>query len=74
MFTEATRPTLTSVDMNLRDLGRQAGQRLLDLISAGPGSDPGGLVRLPTRLVERQSSRVLRRGDPEADETRRRPG
>ena len=55
VFAEATRPTLTSVDMNLRDLGRQAGQLLLDLISGEQRSDPGGPVRLPTRLVIRQS-------------------
>ncbi len=55
VFTEATRPTLTSVDMNLRDLGRQAGRRLLDLIRDGPGSGAGGPLRLPCRLVVRQS-------------------
>ncbi|WP_425144891.1 LacI family DNA-binding transcriptional regulator [Deinococcus sp.] len=55
VFTEATRPTLTSVDMNLRDLGRQAGQRLLDLIDAGPGQGLGGPLRLPCRLVVRHS-------------------
>ncbi|WP_424952638.1 LacI family DNA-binding transcriptional regulator [Deinococcus sp.] len=55
VFAEATRPTLTSVDMNLRDLGRQAGQRLLDLIGGGPGRDPGGPLRLPCRLVVRHS-------------------
>jgi len=55
VFVEGTRPTLTSIDMNLRDLGRQAGQLLLDLISGELRSDSGGPVRLPTRLVVRQS-------------------
>ena len=55
VFAEATRPTLTSVDMNLCDLGRQAGQLLLDLISGEQRSEPEGPVRLPTRLVIRQS-------------------
>ena len=64
VFTEATRPTLTSVDMNLRDLGRQAGQRLLDLIGGRPGRDPGGLARLPTQLVVRQSCGTGEARDP----------
>jgi LacI family transcriptional regulator len=55
VFADATRPTLTSVDMNLRELGRLAAQRLLDLIGGGPGSGPTGPVRLPTRLVVRES-------------------
>jgi LacI family transcriptional regulator len=44
----ATRPPLTTVDMNLYELGRQAGLRLLDRID---GRD----VRLPCTLVVRDS-------------------
>lgn len=49
---EAVRPPLTSVDMNLHELGRQAGARLLELISGGKEA---GVQRLPTRLVVRRS-------------------
>ena len=49
----ATRPPLTTVDMNLHELGRCAGQRLLDMID---GTDPArGVVRLPCSLVVRES-------------------
>ena len=48
----ATRPPLTSVDMNLHDLGRQAGSRLMEMIA---GEDLRGVRRLPCTLVVRQS-------------------
>jgi LacI family transcriptional regulator len=48
----ATRPPLTSVDMNLHDLGRYAGTRLLAMIA---GERETGIVRLPCRLVIRES-------------------
>lgn len=48
----ATRPPLTTVDMNLYELGRQAGLRLLDRIDGGDGE---GVVRLPCTLVVRDS-------------------
>jgi LacI family transcriptional regulator len=48
----ATRPPLTTVDMNLHELGRQAGLRLLALID---GRSETGVVRLPCRLVVRES-------------------
>ena len=49
----ATRPPLTTIDMNLHELGRQAGQRLLAMID---GQDTrAGAVRLPCRLVVRSS-------------------
>jgi LacI family transcriptional regulator len=48
----ATRPPLTTVDMNLYELGRQAGLRLLDRIE---GNDGEGVVRLPCTLVVRDS-------------------
>ena len=52
VMAEATRPPLTSVDMNLRDLGRQAGLRLLDMIA---GKRLHGVHRLPCTLVVRES-------------------
>jgi LacI family transcriptional regulator len=48
----ATRPGLTTVDMNLHGLGRQAGLCLLDLIA---GRKRTGIERLPCRLVIRDS-------------------
>jgi len=49
----ATRPPLTTIDMNLHELGRQAGSRMLAMINAG--RTQAGVVRLPCRLVVRQS-------------------
>ncbi|MEO8135839.1 MAG: LacI family DNA-binding transcriptional regulator [Betaproteobacteria bacterium] len=49
----ATRPPLTTIDMNLHELGRQAGLRLLDMID---GKDQQhGVIRLPCTLVVRES-------------------
>ena len=53
IMAEATRPPLTSVDMNLKDLGRQAGLRLLEMIA---GKQSRGVDRLPCTLVVRGSS------------------
>ncbi|RWX59378.1 LacI family transcriptional regulator [Mesorhizobium sp. M4B.F.Ca.ET.089.01.1.1] len=50
---EATRPPLTSVDMNLATLGREAGLALLSLVG-GQAAAPG-IRKLPCRLVVRQS-------------------
>ena len=50
----ACRPPLTTVDMNLRQLGRTAGERLLAAIDGHPAA---GLERLPCSLVVRESSR-----------------
>ena len=50
----ASRPPLTTVDMNLRELGRTAGEELLSAIDGRPSS---GLRRLPCSLVLRESSR-----------------
>ncbi|TIL26412.1 LacI family DNA-binding transcriptional regulator [Mesorhizobium sp.] len=50
---EATRPPLTSVDMNLAALGREAGLTLLSLVGGEP-AEPG-IRKLPCRLVVRQS-------------------
>jgi LacI family transcriptional regulator len=48
----ATRPPITTVDMNLHELGRQAGLRLLDMMD---GPRPSGVECLPCRLVLRRS-------------------
>lgn len=48
----AARPPLTSVDMNLRELGREAGARMLEMIS---GKELHGVQRLPCTLVVRES-------------------
>ena len=53
IMTEATRPPLSSVDMNLSVLGREAGRMLLAMIA---GEKSTGTVRLPCTLVVRESS------------------
>src|SRR5580704_2491187 len=50
----ASRPPLTTVDMNLRQLGRAAGEGLLAAIDGRPST---GLQLLPCSLVVRESSR-----------------
>ena len=52
VMAEATRPPLTSVDMNLKDLGREAGLHLIDMIA---GKRLHGVHRLPCTLVVRES-------------------
>ncbi|WP_328768487.1 LacI family DNA-binding transcriptional regulator [Devosia sediminis] len=49
----ATRPPLTTVDMNLKELGREAG-RLVLALAAGETVEPG-IRKLPCALVVRQS-------------------
>lgn len=51
---EQTRPPLTTIDLNLKELGRQAGLRLMRLVDRQQ-VEPG-LTRLPCTLVVRQSS------------------
>jgi len=53
VMTLAARPPLTSIDMNLRALGRAAGERLIAMIA---GERLKGVERLPCSLVVRQSS------------------
>ncbi|MDX3925760.1 MAG: LacI family DNA-binding transcriptional regulator [Shinella sp.] len=53
IMAEQTRPPLTTVDMNLKELGRQAGLMVLAL-GRGETVEPG-LRKLPCRLVVRQS-------------------
>ena len=50
----SSRPPLTTVDMNLRELGRAAGENLLAAIEGHPSA---GLHLLPCSLVLRESSR-----------------
>jgi LacI family transcriptional regulator len=52
VMTEATRPPLTSVDMNLDALGTEAGETLLDMMA---GALLTGVRRLPCSLVVRGS-------------------
>ncbi len=52
IMAESTRPPLTSIDMNLKALGRQAGLSLLDQIA---GKKLRGVERLPCTLVVRDS-------------------
>ena len=60
----ASRPPLTTVDMNLRQLGRAAGEHLLSAIEGHPSS---GLQLLPCTLVVRESSRPRQPGMPGPD-------
>lgn len=50
IFTEGSRPPLTSVDMNLEALGRAAARRLFEAID---GDHVRGIERLPCRVVVR---------------------
>lgn len=58
IMTEAARPPLSSVDMNLSALGREAGRMLIAMIE---GERAAGTRRLPCTLVVRQSSQLLAR-------------
>lgn len=53
ILAEQARPPLTTVDMNLHDLGREAARRLLAKLE---GANDGGVIRLPCTLVVRESS------------------
>lgn len=52
VMTTATRPSMTSVDMNLRALGTESGERLMAMIG---GTTFSGTTRLPCSLAIRQS-------------------
>jgi LacI family transcriptional regulator len=52
IIAEASRPPLTTVDMNLHELGQRAGARLIAMIR---GAEEHGVVRVPCRLVVRAS-------------------
>ncbi|WP_062217874.1 LacI family DNA-binding transcriptional regulator [Streptomyces sp. NBRC 109706] len=49
----ATRPPLTTVDMNLAEVGRTAALRLMEAIEGRPGR---GVESVPSRLVVREST------------------
>jgi LacI family transcriptional regulator len=53
IFAAATRPPLSTVDLELEALGRLAGQQLLAMIAGVPGER--GTARQPCRLVVRAS-------------------
>lgn len=54
VITDAARPSITSIDLNLRDVGRQASDLLMRIIR---GEDiPGGVRRADCFLVPRQST------------------
>lgn len=53
VLTTNTRPQLTSVDMNLEQVGRIAARRLFEAIE---GKAAGGIEELPCRIVTRESS------------------
>ena len=55
VMAEAARPPLTSVDMNLAALGREAGACLIDMIG---GRSIAGVRRLPCSLIVRDSCGV----------------
>jgi LacI family transcriptional regulator len=57
VMVEAVRPRLTSVDMNLCALGREAGQQIVRLIG---GEVVQGVLRLPCTLVVRESCGAIR--------------
>jgi len=49
----ASRPPLTTIDMDLTEIGRTAALRLLDAINDEPGP---GVHTVPCRLVVREST------------------
>lgn len=53
VMAEASRPALTSVDMNLIQLGEKAGQKMTAMIK---GAEATGTLRLPCTLVVRDST------------------
>ena len=52
VMTEAARPPITSIDMNLKALGAEAGERLIAMIA---GHKARGAMRMPCSLVIRKS-------------------
>jgi LacI family transcriptional regulator, galactose operon repressor len=63
VFAPTCRPPLTTVDMNLRELGRAAGDSLL---AAMDGRASSGVRKLPCSLVLRESSRPRHADDERA--------
>ena len=58
LFSQYQRPPLTTVALPFYEMGRLAGELLLDTIREGP--QPTAIHRVPCYLVERQSSRIIR--------------
>lgn len=54
VMAEAARPPLTSIDLNLRGLGRIAAENLLDAIAGRELAT--GTIRVPCSLIEREST------------------
>jgi LacI family transcriptional regulator len=52
LFAEDTQPRLTTVDLQIHELGLRAGRRMLAMIN---GERESGILRLPCRLVVRES-------------------
>jgi LacI family transcriptional regulator len=52
VIAEAMRPLLTTIDMNLKELGRETGRRLMAMIA---GERQVGVRRLPCSLIVRES-------------------
>jgi LacI family transcriptional regulator len=61
MLAAPTRPPLTTVDMNLYQLGRVVGETM---IAAIEGSSAGGITKLPCSLAVRESCPAPADGDP----------
>ena len=57
VMTEATRPPLTSVDMNLDALGREAGAALMEMMAGrvARGRAPPALLARRSRFLRRRS-------------------
>lgn len=60
VMADAARPPLTSVDLNLRSLGRQAGLLLVEMMD---GERLSGVRRLPCTLVVRESCGAREQGE-----------
>ncbi len=52
VMAEAVQPALTTVDLKLHEIGREAGRHLLAMIDGEPRS---GIIRTPCHLVVRDS-------------------
>lgn len=52
VIAEATRPPLTTVDMNLKELGRETGRRLVEMVA---GAELHGVMPIPATLIVRES-------------------
>ena len=61
MVVEQAHPPISSIDMNLADLGRTAVEHLLAMIAGEPRS---GVIRMPCSLVVRASSVTSANGPP----------